>query len=113
MCGISKCVEEKGFWTCAECEDYDPDAEAPCPHMDPAPMPMMSRGIMTGLICRRYSKTTTANLKRCREIGYAAFIEETRQKLADGYRTWQVISPEMVITESMKGQSVTKTPRST
>jgi len=68
-------------------------------------MPMASRGTMTSLICRRYSRDTAANLERCREIGYPDFIAETKDKVAKGFRTWQVISDEMVITESMKGMS--------
>ena len=103
MCAIAKCVKSKGYWTCAECDEYDPDSLSPCPHRDPAPMPMASRAGMSELICKRYAGTTAANLQRCREIGYAAFVEEAKEKVNQGYRTWQVISPEMVFSESMKG----------
>ena len=41
-------------------------------------------------------------LKKCREIGYLAFIEEAKEKVANGWRTWQIISKDMVFTNAMK-----------
>ncbi len=102
FCGIAKCVKSKGYWTCAECEDYDPTTEMPCSHEKSAPVPMADPGQMTKMICTRYSKNTCENLKRCREIGYNAFIKEAKEKIANGWRTWHVISDEMVFTNAMK-----------
>ncbi|MFX0152845.1 MAG: hypothetical protein ACFFAJ_18835, partial [Candidatus Hodarchaeota archaeon] len=102
FCGIAKCVNSKGYWTCAECNDYDPITETPCPNEEPNPMPMANRAQMTKMICTRYSRNTCDNLKKCREIGYKAFIEEAKNKVANGWRTWQVVSNEMVITKAMK-----------
>ena len=102
FCGISKCVKSKGYWTCAECEEYDPTAEMPCLRKESAPVPMADPGQMTKMICTRYSKDTCNNLKKCREIGYNAFIKEAKEKVANGWRTWQVISDEMVFTDAMK-----------
>jgi hypothetical protein len=102
FCGISKCVKAKGYWTCAECENYDPIAEMPCPNESSAPIPMADPGQMTKMICTRYSRDTCDNLKKCREIGYKAFIEEIKEKVADGWRTWKVISDEMVFSKAMK-----------
>ncbi|MCK4380194.1 MAG: DUF3795 domain-containing protein [Candidatus Lokiarchaeota archaeon] len=102
FCGIAKCVKSKGYWTCAECDDYDPSAETPCPNEDPNPMPMANKAQMTKMICTRYSRDTCNNLIRCREIGYDAFIEEAKEKVENGWRTWKVISDEMVFTEAMK-----------
>ncbi|MFX1571121.1 MAG: DUF3795 domain-containing protein [Promethearchaeota archaeon] len=102
FCGIAKCIKSKGYWSCAECEDYDPMAEKPCPNEGSAPVPMADPGKMTSLICTRYSKDTCNNLKRCREIGYNAFIKEIKEKVKNGWRTWQVVSDEMVFTNTMK-----------
>ncbi|MHA2122034.1 MAG: DUF3795 domain-containing protein [Promethearchaeota archaeon] len=102
FCGISKCVKSKGYWTCAECGDYNPDANNPCTNLGDNPMPMADPGQMTKLICTRYSKNTCSNLKRCREIGYETFIKEAKVKVANGWRTWHVISDEMVFTKAMQ-----------
>ena len=102
VCGIAQCVKSKGFWTCAECEDYDPELETPCPHDDPSPIPIGNKKNMMKMICTRYSRNTTENLKRCLEIGYDAFLTEAEEKVANGWRTWQIISDEMVFTDSMK-----------
>ncbi len=102
ICGIANCVKSKDFWTCAECDDYNPESETPCPNGNPSPMPMGNSKEMMKMICKRYSKDNNNNLKRCREIGYAAFIKEAKEKVKNGWRTWQVISDEMVFTNSMK-----------
>ncbi len=102
ICAISKCVKEKGYWTCAECEGYETESKHPCPHPDAetTPLPLSSRGEMSAVICKRYSSNTLENLKKCREIGYPAFIEEVKEKVGKGWRTWQVISNEMVFTQT-------------
>jgi hypothetical protein len=102
FCSISKCVKAKGYWTCSECEDYNPSAVAPCPKEEPNPIPMNNKAQMTKMICMRYNKDTCKNLKRCREIGYNAFIKEVKEKVENGWRTWQVISDKMVFTNIMK-----------
>jgi len=102
ICGIAKCVREKGFWTCAECDDYNLNSDSPCSKSIPSPMPLGDPSQMMNLICKRYSKDTINNLKRCREIGYDAFVKEAKEKVANGWRTWQIISDEMVFTKSMQ-----------
>ncbi len=102
FCGIAKCVNSKGYFTCAECDDYDPMAENPCPNEDPNPVPMANRAQMTKMICMRYNKDTCNNLKKCRKMGYKVFIKEAKEKVENGWRTWKVISDEMVFTEAMK-----------
>ncbi len=102
ICGIAKCVKSKGYWTCAECDEYDPESETPCPHINENLMPITDKGQMTKMICTRYNKDSTNNLKKCREIGYLEFIKEAKEKVADGWRTWQVISDEMVFANAMK-----------
>lgn len=106
ICGIAKCVISKKYWTCAECEDYDPDSNNPCTSDagDTTMLPLTSAAEMSQLICKRYCSNTRENLKRCREIGYPEFIAEIRKKVADGWRTWQIISDEMVFTEYGSGQ---------
>jgi len=100
ICSVSKCVRSKGYWTCAECEDFDPGANNPCPNSDSDPGPMGSRKETLARICIRYASNNVENLKRCCEIGYPAFIAETREKVGKGWRTWQVISKENVFTPS-------------
>jgi len=101
ICGIANCVKSKGFWTCAECDDYNPEAENPCPNGKPSPVPMGDPEATMKMICTRYSKDTNSNLKKCQEIGYDAFIKEAKAKVADGWRTWQIISDEMVFKDAM------------
>ncbi len=93
MCSILQCVQAKGYWTCAECDQFTGDPAHVCPHSDASESPMGSRDRASKLICKRYQADNIENLVRCREIGYAAFIEEIHKKVADGWRTWQVIAP--------------------
>ena len=102
FCGIAQCVKSKGYWTCAECSEYDPNSDSPCPHVNPSPMPMADKGSMTKMICKRYGKDTVNNLQKCRDIGYQAFINEVKKKVENGWRTWKIISDEMVFTNAMK-----------
>jgi hypothetical protein len=98
VCGIAKCVKSKGYWTCAECDEYDPDSETPCPYINPSPMPMADKGTMMELICKRYTNNNVENLKICRELGYNKFIEQAKKKIESGWRTWRVISEDKVFT---------------
>lgn len=102
ICAIANCVKSKGYWTCAECDEYDPVSETPCPHVKEDLMPIADKGQMNKILCTRYSKDTINNLKKCREIGYLEFIKEAKEKVAKGWRTWQIISDEMVFTNAMK-----------
>ena len=97
ICSIGRCVMKKGYWTCAECEDYNPESTYPCPHTDTNSYPgLPSRSEFSALACKRYNSNTIDNIKKCREIGYPAFINEMKEKVGNGWRTWQVISNEMV-----------------
>ena len=101
-CPIWRCVKSKGYWTCAECEEYDVDSKSPCPHPEEnfPGLALSSKGVMTELVCKRYASNNIENLRRCREIGYPAFVEEIKEKVEKGWRTWQVISKEMVVTKT-------------
>jgi len=99
ICAIAKCVRSKGYWTCAECEDYNTESTRPCPHIDSTSTLLESRGEMSATVCKRYNLNNLENLKRCREIGYSAFIKEIREKVGNGWRTWQVISDEMLFSK--------------
>jgi len=102
ICAIAKCVKSKGYWTCAECPDFNPESDEPCPHSDAslASVPLGSRRETSALIRRRYSTNNIQNLRRCREVGYPAFIAEAKEKVRTGWRTWQVISSEMLFTQT-------------
>ena len=98
-CIVGRCVKEKGYWTCAECADYDPESTHPCPHTDTDSFPNLSKRSRSeeyDLTCKRYNDDIVKNLKKCREIGYPAFIAEIKKKVEKGWRTWQVISPESI-----------------
>jgi len=102
LCSIAHCVKAKGYWTCAECSDYDADSITPCPHYDgdAGASPLENKGRTSALVCKRYSNNNLENLKRCREIGYSAFMAEMKEKVANGWRTWQVISDEMLFSQT-------------
>ena len=99
-CGIALCVKSKGYWTCAECEDYNPDSSNPCPHIKEESLPTSDSGKMMKIICLRYSGDNIVNLKRCREIGYSEFIKEAKEKVKNGWRTWNIISNDKVFTKT-------------
>ena len=99
ICSIGKCVKAKGYWTCAECEEYMPGTTHPCSHTEDDSNPMIpSRHESSAIVCKRYNSNPVENLKKCRKIGYPAFIEEIKEKVEKGWRTWQVISNEMVVS---------------
>ena len=95
-CPIVDCAKTTGYWTCAECDDFRPDSESPCPHVEAVSNPFESKGAMFAMVCKRYSKNNLDNLKRCQEIGYPEFIAEVKEKTKNGWRTYQVISREML-----------------
>ncbi len=98
ICSISNCVKAKGYWTCAECKDYNPESENPCPHVNSRSMPIADKGQFMKMIYTRYNRDPAQNLKNCRDVGYLAFIKNVKEKVANGWRTWQIISKEMVFT---------------
>jgi hypothetical protein len=98
-CGIALCIKSKGYWTCAECEDYNPDSSNPCPHTKVGDLPISDSGQMMKIICLRYSGDNIENLKRCREVGYSEFIKEAREKVKNGWRTWNIISKDKIFTK--------------
>jgi len=99
ICSISQCVRSRGYWSCAECRDFDATAESPCPHSDDSDLPLGSRDRAFALISKRYNGTNLDNLKKCREIGYAQFIEAMRSQVKKGWRTWNVISRERIVSK--------------
>ena len=96
VCPVVSCAQSKGYWTCAECDEYSPDSEHPCSATDPEAMPLESQSAWFSIVCTRYNKNNIENLNRCREIGYPAFIAEIKENVEKGFRTWQVISKEKV-----------------
>lgn len=103
MCPIWKCVKAKGYLTCAECDEYKVDSESPCPHFetDHPDVLLPSKGKISNLVCKRYKSNNVENLRKCRDLGYPAFVEETKKRLRKGWRTWQVISNEMVVSKKI------------
>jgi hypothetical protein len=63
---------------------------------------MADKGTMMQLICKRYNRDNVSNLQNCREMGYTEFIKQAKEKIGNGWRTWQVISDEKVFTNAMK-----------
>jgi len=54
------------------------------------------------MITKRYANWNIKNLKRIREVGYRKFVDEMQEKVKSGFLTSDVISSEMVITESIE-----------
>ena len=97
VCPIKMCPKEKGFLTCAECD------QLPCPASDvDSANPLASAPGVLELISTRYSHWNIENLKRIKEIGYRKFIDEMQEKVKKGFLTSDVISKEMVFAEAMK-----------
>ena len=97
MCPMKLCTKEKSFLTCAECDVM------PCPTSEEdRKNPLMSKAGMLELITRRYNNWNIENLKRIKEIGYRKFIDEMQEKVKTGLLTSDVISKEMVFTDTMK-----------
>jgi hypothetical protein len=95
-CPIKLCAQEKGFLTCADCEKMpcsliEPKCEnnpmAPCAYLE--------------IITKRYANWNIKNLERIREVGYRQYVDEMQEKVKKGFMTSDVISSEMVITESL------------
>ncbi|MFX1399411.1 MAG: DUF3795 domain-containing protein [Promethearchaeota archaeon] len=99
ICGIAKCVNSKEYWTCAECEEYDPNSKNPCPYVSEEAPLMVDKGKTMKMICERYSQNPCENLKSSRQIGYHAFIEKARKKVENGWRTWKIISDKMIFSK--------------
>ena len=95
-CPVVSCAKSKGYWTCAECEDYSPESEHHCLATDPEATPFESLSAWFSMICTRYNQNNIENLNRCREIGYPAFIAEIKEAVENGWRTWQVISKKRI-----------------
>ena len=96
MCPMKACTKEKGYLTCAECD------EMPCPPSDKdLENPLMNKAGMLNLISRRYNNWNIENLKRIKKIGYRKFIDEMQDKVKNGLLTSDVISKEKIFTEVM------------
>jgi hypothetical protein len=54
------------------------------------------------MITKRYADWNIKNLKRIREVGYRKFVDEMQEKVKSGFLTSDVISSDMVITESIE-----------
>jgi len=100
-CPIETCAQEKGLYTCAECDRMP--CYQPC-YQDKADKndDLFSPESLLGLITKRYSGWNIENLKQIQKIGYRRFIDEMQARVKDGFLTSDVISREMVMTESMK-----------
>jgi hypothetical protein len=96
-CPMKACAGGKGYLTCAECEKLPCSADET--HKDDDPM---SAPAILQMITRRYAGWNIENLKRIREVGYRAFIDEMQAKVKKGFLTSDVISDEMVLTEFLK-----------
>ena len=95
-CPIQICCGEKGFLTCAECEGM------PCKRSAETETLFQDAAAFLELITRRYGNWNIESLKRVREIGYRQFIDEMQEKVKDGFMTSDVITGEMVFTETLK-----------
>jgi len=88
LCPVKLCAKSRNVTSCAECDDFTGDINAPCKNEEPLEI--------FRLISRRYSGWNLENLKRIREIGIEAFLAEMEKKISEGFSTCDVISREKV-----------------
>ena len=88
LCPIKLCAKSRNMTSCAECDDFTGNINAPCKNEEPLEI--------FRLISRRYSGWNLENLKRIREIGLEAFLAEMGKKISEGFSTCDVISKEKV-----------------
>ena len=74
--------------TCADCAEFVGEVDKPCNNDEPLAIFRM--------ISQRYSGWNLENLKRIKEIGTEAFLDEMEKKAANGFTTCDVISKEKV-----------------
>jgi hypothetical protein len=97
VCLVKACAEKQGFLTCAEC------SKMPCNEYrgeEENELPRAAHAL--DLVTKRYSQWNIDNLKRIREIGYRRFLDEIQKMVKCGFLTSDVISSEMIVTESIK-----------
>jgi len=90
ICPIKLCAEKRGVVTCAECESFAGEIENPCGNEE-------ARAIFS-LISKRYSGWNLENLKKIKEVGLDAFMDEMDEKVSDGFITCDVISKEKIFS---------------
>jgi hypothetical protein len=96
-CPMKICPGEKGYLTCAECD------EMPCSgDEEKGEGELISAPNVLEMITKRYANWNIENLKRIREAGYRKFIDEMQEKVQKGFLTGDVISGEMVVTEFLE-----------
>ena len=103
VCLIKSCVLEKEYLSCAECDmmpcnliirEGITDAEDVCFYLE--------------MITKRYAGWNIKNLERIRQVGYRQFVDEMQERVANGFLTSDVISSDMVITETIQKMTMDK-----
>ena len=92
-CPIKVCVTDKGFTTCAECE------QVPCKRDKDNENWFQDASAFLDLITKRYHEWNIENLERIKEVGYRQFIDEMQEKVKTGFLTSDVIADKMIFTE--------------
>jgi len=91
------CAKKLGYLTCAEC------GKMPCYISEQgSERESIEAPFFLEMITKRYADWNIKNLKRIREVGYRKFVDEMQEKVKSGFLTSDVISSEMVITESIE-----------
>ncbi len=94
-CPVKSCAKEKNYLTCAECELM------PCKGSSETQNLFQDAAALLELISKRYTNWNIRNLERIKEIGYREFLDEMQQKVKDGFITSDIVSNEMVFTETI------------
>ena len=96
-CPIKVCAKKLGYLTCAECD------KMPCKISEQGSEgESMEAPYFLEMITKRYANWNIENLNRIREVGYRQFVDEMQEKVKSGFLTSDVISSDMVITESIE-----------
>ena len=91
-CPIHECCEEKGIFSCAECQEFKD-------HIQKGES--CSNDFMKE-VSKRYSHWNIENLKKINEIGYRKFLQQIRARVDKGFCTGDVISQEPVFCQKKR-----------
>lgn len=99
MCPIVICCEQKGFLTCAECDDIKNHHICRTVNETQLPSLMTDNVTFFKLITHRYMNWNVENLKKIIKKGYKKYIIEMKDKVEKGFYSGQVICKDSFFRE--------------
>jgi len=99
MCPIVLCCDQKGYLTCAECDDIK--NHNVCMTINETQLPSMMTDNVTffKLITHRYMNWNVENLKKIIKKGYKNYLIEMKEKVEYGFYSGQVICKDSVFRD--------------